>query len=275
MLIKKTSGILSAILLILTTCKPLLAQDSGLKKEKDFIIKGGITLNRINARDEIFSSIPYSGWTPGFLLSLMIRNQTALQELTVNYNNGKLSMPGFSEQTLQQLFLNVDYSRLYKISRNETASFQSMIGGNLDVLYAKRDYKAFVNRNSSFEFAASLGASFEAAYTFQNGILSGFIIIDRINIPVISLLDQPTFGSEQPAENLNGEGYSVKSFFKSSRVASFSSYMRIKNLLVLQKNITDRQSLSFQYSWDYYQVPGNRNVKQAIHSAGIAYQIIL
>lgn len=272
---KKPIDILGVILLILTTCKPLLAQDIRKITEKDFVIKGGVTLNRINVKDKSFSSIPYSGWKPGFVLSLMIRKQNALQELTVNYNNGKLSMTGFPEQTLQQLFLDVDYTRLYKISRNETASFQSMIGGSLDVLYTKRDYKEFINRNSSFEFAASLCISSEVAYTFQSGILSGFIIKDRVNIPVISLLDQPAFGSEQSEGNLNAEGNALNSFFKSSRIASFSSYLRIKNSLALEKQITDRQVLSFQYNWDYYQVPGNRNVKQALHSPGITYQIIL
>lgn len=273
MLRKGPVYIFFCILLVSVTFKPLMAQDISKKNDRDIIIKAGITLNKINVKDESFTAIPYSGWKPGFLFSLIIRKQTALQELSINCNSGKLSMESFPGQALQHLFVDVDYARLYKINGSETAPFQWLAGGNLDLVYTRRDYKQFVNRNNSFEFAVSLGLVSEVAYDFQNGIFSNIAIKDRISIPLISLLNQPAFGSEQPEGNLNGEGYTVGAFLKSSSIASFSSYLRIKNSLAIEKSISETQLLSFQYWWDYYQVSGNNSVKQAIHSLGITYQI--
>jgi hypothetical protein len=268
---RKSSLTFIIVLWMLTGFQSTHAQEAGGAKEREFILKGGIFLNKIIVKDETFSAIPYKGWKPGGMLSLIVKKQHALQELSVVYNSGKLSTEGNNQQFLQQKFLNIDYIRLYKLGRNETPNFELMAGGFLDVLYAKRDYEKFVNRNNSFEFITSLGASFQLAHTFQNGV----VITNRTSVPFISMMDQPSFGSEQPEGNLNGEEYSLHSFFKSSRFTSFSSFVRIKNVLTVEKNITTRQALSLVYGWDYYQIKGNIAVKQALHSLGVTYQIIL
>ncbi len=249
------------------------AQKNDGPDNQKWLLKVGGILNKESVVDNTFTAIPYAGINWGGTASVKYQKEKVSHEVECYFSKGNLKTAVNPESSLSNSYFNLDYNNLYTIGSNSAGSVLLMAGGSLNILYARRDYAAFINNNSSFEFAASLGGATEFCYFFNNR-LSGFSLSDRINIPLVSAVVQPAFGSDNAAGVLNQNGLSAKDLFNYERIVSFSSFMRIKNLLSIDKMIGPRQKISFNYAWDYYQISGTREVKQAIHSLGLTYSFI-
>lgn len=248
-------------------------KDNGADDQK-WLINVGCIVNKGSVIDNTFSTLPYTGINGGGTASIKYQKKNVSHELESYFSTGNLKTADSRITRLRNSYFNFDYNNLYTISSNSTGSVIMKAGGSLNVLYADREYAEFINNNSSFDFAASLSGAAEFCYFFNNN-LSGFSISDRINIPLISAVVQPAFGSNNAAGDLNQNALSAKDLFTYGRIASFSSFMRFKNIVSVEKSITRRQKFSLNYTWDYYQISGSRQVKQANHRLGLTYSFIL
>ena len=250
--------------LILITRQDACAQESGDNDPQKWTLNAGILFNKTRVIDKTFSSIPYSGNNWGASLSIKLQKKRSFHELQGYYTKGALQAVSSSADKLSQTYVNADYAWLYRVGSNSHSLFTFKTGAGINVLYAKREYSHFINNNESFEFVTSLSGIFEASYFFRNKF-EGFSISNRICLPFVSFITQPEFGSED----------TPGSFGKNSQVTAFSSFLRLLNFLSLEKKLSNRQKLSFSYTWDYYQILRAREVKQVTHKLGLTYSFII
>jgi len=238
------------------------------KNQGKWLMSLGPIVNKENVIERSFSSIPFCGINFGVFCSSKYQKSKVSYELEGYYSKGILETKVYPFTDLRFTYLNIDFINLYKINSNP-ASITYKAGGSVDILYQSRDYNNFINNKFSFDFAASLSSVFEVSYAFRN-MLPGFVISDRIIVPVISSVEQPSFGREEPS-GYSQDGSTIKNFLGSNRIMSFSSFVRVKNFVSLEKSMTNRQKLTLSYLWDYYQLSGSRDVKQANHRLGLIY----
>src|SRR5262249_5028111 len=146
---------------------------------------------------------------------------------------------------LAQTYITGGYT--YLNTFHSAGNFDYKAGGSFDILYARRDYDNFINYNIANELIASLSAAGEISYDLSNG----FSIADRLQIPLISAVMQPSVYDENPPAK---DGSGLSDFLKSNQVGSFGSFLRFKNNLILEKTIGGNQAISFAYTWDFYKV---------------------
>ena len=240
-----------------------IAQEQEMNTRQKWLLNAGIVFTKSNVIDKSFSSIPYSGNSLGASFFLKYQKNKGSHELRAYYTRGDLQTAAKVKEELTQTYITADYTNLYTIGSSGLNSFTYKAGAGLNVLYAKRDYRNFINNNESFEFAASAGGAFEVSYFFNNK-LAGFSLTDRISLPLVSYIIVPAFGGE------DAQG----SFDKNNHIAGISSFFRVINFLTLQKELSDRQRLSLSYNWDYWQISLSREVKQANHRLGFTYSFI-
>lgn len=212
-----------------------------------------------NVKDEVFSKLNYTGWSAGAGAAVRFEKGRSLHEWEVAFSKGNLE---HENNGAQQTYITGDYTYLYSL--REQADINYDVGGSINILYAKRSYDDFINYNVSNELITSLSVVGAMSVSLGNG----FSVYDRLQLPLVSMVMQPSVYDEN-APGKTGSG--LKDFFKSSRLASFRSFLRIKNNLILEKEIGLRQSISFAYSWDFYRVRDQIGIRQANHQLGITY----
>lgn len=208
--------------------------------------------------DNTFSALPFSGIHAGGGVSVLYIRNTVLHELEGSLLKGNIRTNTDPEATATQTWLTFDYYNLYIVKPGE---LNIRLGGSINGLYAKRKYDDFINNNASNEFTASLSAAAEAAWFFE----PAFCIYNRLALPVVSAVAQPEFGDKEGSSGV----------FNPVKAASFSSFLRIKNKLAIEKNIGERQTLCLSYTWDYYRLSTHRPVKQAAHQLALNYSFTL
>jgi hypothetical protein len=268
----KIGRLIILTIIISLSVKTTQAQESTKKNNTE--LRAGVSLNKINNIDKSFSSVPYCGITPGFSLAATFKKKKSLLEFGLNYNEGNKKVSGQADFRAHESYLDFNLGRLYTINK-AGRNFKYMLGVNLDILYAKRQYSYFPNRKKSYEFAGSLCLAFKAIYPLDKYGLRSYSIIENISIPLLSVLVYPAFGTEQLPGDIDGHSNSLKSLAKSSRVAGFGTYQRVVNSLAINKNILSRHRLSLLYNWDFYNITDTHNVRQAIHSFNVCYALIL
>jgi hypothetical protein len=219
---------------------------------------------KMSVIDKAFSSIPYSSILPGAGLSVRYEDVHSTHELSFSWLGGSLKTNTQPKYSLDQHYFNADYTWLYKIGAHGDA-WTGGAGGALQALYDKRTYTGIINNNTSFDFAASLGLAGSLSYSFNNG-LPGWSLSDQISIPVVSWLVQPPYGEEGAAASLTGSG-------NRQQIAGFSSFLRIKNTVSLDRQLSSNGMLSLAYTWDYYRIDALRQVRQADHRLSLTYHL--
>lgn len=214
--------------------------------------------------DKYFSAVPFSGIHYGVAASAQFTKNNNLHEWETGFSTGSIETHTNPAASGKQSLFAFNYYNLYKVSPGNTSPWTIRAGGSINVLYAKRSYDDFINNNTSGEFAASLSAAAEATVDFGEA-LPGLSLSDQLTVPFVSALAQPAFG-----EKLSGG-----SVFSNMQAGSFSSFLRIKNKLALDKKITDNQSISLSYIWDYYRFTTDRRVYQAGHKLALQYSFTL
>lgn len=226
-------------------------------------ISPGFQLVRSSIIDKDFSAVPFSGVVPGASISLSHEGDRCIHALSFNYIGGSLKMSNQQEHKVSTKFLDAAYTWLYKLGA-AGGPWTGGAGGGLQVLYNGRTYSGVINNNASFDFAASLALSGAVTYSFNN-IWS---LSDQMSVPVVSWMIHPPYGQESALSSLGGSGNRQK-------IASFSSFLRLKNMLSLNRQVGTRGMFCLAYSWDYYRINDLREVRQAIHNLGIIYRLTL
>jgi hypothetical protein len=235
-----------------------LAQASD--REAVWILSIAPTGSSVYVIDKTFSASPFSGNEVGGAISFLRKKVHSWHELQVQYGYGTLKNSAQGLYKMNQELFSFDYLYLHELDLSAKLNFTYYAGAGLHFIHAGRKYEHFVNNSSSFEYFASLGGVFQVGYSFDKG----FSITDRIQIPVISSVVQPAFGSEYSAGNIN-DLTGVSSFGKSNRIMSFGSFFRCRNDLRLDKSIASKKSLAIGYTWDYYQIGEPRELKSVSH----------
>jgi hypothetical protein len=216
--------------------------------------------------DKDFSSAPFSAVLPGGALSVAHVSDHSMHTLSFSYLGGSLKTSTQPQYSLSQNYFNADYSWLYKLG-SPGAAWAGGAGAAFNVLYDNRTYAGIINNNTTFDFAASLGLAGSLSYSFNNS-LHGWSLSDQVSIPFVSWLIQPPYGNENSADAVTRSGDRKK-------IAGFSSFLRLKNTLSLDKQLSSRGMLSLAYSWDYYKIKDLREVRQAAHRIGLIYRLTL
>jgi hypothetical protein len=212
--------------------------------------------------DKSFSTVTYAGIGGGIASVVSYRKNRSLHELEVSLLKGNIKTSTDPVARANQLYSNLDYYYLYTITPE--ASLTLKAGGNLNLLYAKRKYNDFINNTASRETVASLAGTVELVYDLKSS-LPGCVILDRVTVPFISSLSQPRYGDKG----------STGSIFNNMQSGSFADFMRVRNRLTIEKSILPGQTISLSYTWDYYQLTTNREVKQAGHQLALMYSVTL
>lgn len=215
--------------------------------------------------DKDFSAMPYAAIVPGAELSVQYEGARSIHALSFSWLGGTLKTGTQPRYSMDQNYIDADYTWLYKFGAHGDA-WTGGAGGTLEVLYDNRTYTDIINNNTSFDFAASLGLAGNLSYSFTNG-LHGWSLSDQLGMPFISWLIQPPYGNEGSAASLS-DGDNRR------RVAGFSSFLRWKNTLSLNRQLSSRGILALAYTWDYYRIDDLREVRQADHRLGLIYRLI-
>lgn len=232
-----------------------IAQESG-----HWQINARLFTAKSTVKDHVFSQLKYTGWSLGGGAALRFEKGRSLHEWEAAFAKGTLKQ---DNNEAQQTYITGDYTYLHGL--NKAGNINLMAGGSFNILYARRNYDGFINYDVSNELIASLGAAGAILFSFNNG----FSVSNRLQIPLISMVMQPSIYDENPPGKT---GSGLSDFLKSSRFATFGKFLRIKNNLILEKEIGPGQSLSFAYSWDYYQVRNKPGFQQASHQLGFIYR---
>lgn len=252
---------------------PLAGQTNPNHLRANWLLKVGVGLNRQSVSDKNFTTLLYSGQSVGYSGGLKYEADNSFHELEVFYTTGTRTIKAFPEKRLRSGYFNLDYANLYRIGILENQSLACKIGGAMNVLYAKRQFNNFINNNAAFEFAASLSAALEGTYKFGNDP-AGFSITNRLTVPFVSLVSQPSFGSNNAAGCVSQNDNAFGNILKGNRIVGFSSFLRFKNYFCIEKAITDNGKLSLNYTWDIYRLNGLRQVTQATHRLDFKYSFI-
>jgi hypothetical protein len=233
----------------------VIAQESG-----DWQITARLFTARSTVKDQVFSQLMYSGWSPGGGAALRFEKGKSLHEWEIAFAKGTLKQ---DNNQAQQTYITGDYTYLHGL--NNGSNLNVMAGGSLNILYARRNYDGFINYSVSNELIASLGPAGLISFSFYNG----FSVCNRLQIPLVSMVMQPSIYDENPPGKT---GSGLSDFLKSNRFATFGRFLRIKNNLTMEKEIGPGQSLAFTYSWDYYQIRSKPDIQQASHLLGFIYR---
>lgn len=248
----------------------LNAGKSQVKNGREIFLTAGIQYNHINAIDETFSLVPFRGWKPGAIVELAFAGNRLTQDISVKFFSGKLAASPESSYEAKQLFASFKYNRLYLLTGTDK-SFKIMFGGSFQSKYVQRKYLDFTNNQRSFEFISSLGAVANFSLVLKNSKFEEMVeLIDRVNIPIVGVLYQPAFGSDQTVGNMEGKN-GIIDFFKSSHVVSFPDYLEFTNCFSVKKNISHNQFVGLMYDVNIYRISGVRKMRQFIQSLGVSY----
>lgn len=229
-------------------------------------ITAAAQLGKMSVMDRDFSAAPFSAWLPGAAVSVRYERPHSIQSLAFSYLGGSLRTSTSPSSTLGNDLINADYSFLYKLGAAGTA-WSGGIGGSLLVLYDSRNYKDFINNNTSFDFVASAAAAGGLAYHFDNGY-HGWSIAEQLSIPLVSWLIQPPYGNETSSASPSGAG-------NRNSVTGFSGFFRLKNCLSLEKQLSPGSQLSLAWCWNYYKIKDIREVQEADHRLGLIFRLTL
>jgi hypothetical protein len=228
------------------------------QKEWSLVVHGAV--QRTYITDPAYSATPFSGtgWSSGVGLQYLAGR--SLHRVEANYSSANLYLPETRREELQPSLLQLGYNYLHQIGNGKRLVCRA--GANLGFIYNDRVYKGFINNNGTYDFAASLGAAVQLDYSLFP-LTDDFLISNRLELPLISMVQYPDFGSEgTTGRNTN-------------RIGSIPEFLRINNQLSAEKRWTPGFSTSLFYNWDFYRFPLPRSVKQAGHRVGIAAHIIL
>lgn len=240
-----------------------------IEDHQKWLLSGGFFITNTRVVDNKFSALIYSGLHPAANVSLKHESVKVSHELEGYFTKGTLKTSVDPVYALVNKYLNADYTFLYRINSADFDVFNFEAGASMNIMYAQRDFSNLINNNSSFEFLVSLSGTVRVSYNFKEK-LSGFSLSNQLHVPFVSSIQQPAFSSEAS----NGNAVRLKNIFKSDAIGSFPTFLRLKNLLILQKGIDSHQRLSLTYIWDYYQIERVRKVHQANHRVGLSYGYI-
>ncbi len=266
------SKLLVILILLWTSCRVIAQQShAGREAQWDFAIGAGA--GRAVVADKKFSALSFTGVTISGNASVSYQRNKLSHQLDFSYASGTLQT-GKKESSLQHNYFNADYINLYKLSDGNENKFVYKAGVCVNMLYAGRSFAGFINNKTSFDFATSIGAAASVQY-FPGDPTTGFSITDRLLIPVVSAIVQPAFGSDNASGSLDKTGFSTGDIFSHGRIESFNSFVRIKNVLAIEKRLAGKNSIVLNYYWEYYHITGNREVLQANHMVLLSYFFIL
>jgi hypothetical protein len=208
--------------------------------------------------DNDYSSVPVRGTVGGVSMSLNYGKGKGWNEVSVVYSSGVLRMEDQPAVTARQAYYNIYYTKLFAIAAPAGSPFVFTIGTSIDFLYNKRKYNDFVNRDLAAESAVSLCGALGISYFFKEARVT---IAERMAIPLVAYIAQSRSGSD---------GKTSWNY----RFLAPHSFLRVRNMLAVEKSLNDRHSLGLCYGWNYYRIRGFREVKQASHQVGLMYSYI-
>ena len=226
-------------------------------------IAPGFGLVKASVIDKDFSAVPFTGVVPGASISLSHEGDRCTHALSFHYVWGSLKMSNQEEYKATAKYFDAAYTWLHKFGA-AGATWTGGAGGGLQVLYNHRSYSGIINNNASFDLAASLALAGALTYSFNNV----WSLSDQAGIPLGSWLIHPSYGEESAISSLSGADNRQK-------IAGFSSFLRLKNTMSLNRQLSSGGTLCLAYSWDYYRINDLREVRQAVHSLGIIYRLTL
>ena len=226
-------------------------------------IAPGFQLVKASVIDKDFSAVPFSALVPGASLSISYESDHSIHAFSFTYVSESLKTSTQPRYNVNQDYFNADYTWLYKLGAPGTA-WTGGAGGALQILYASRNYPGIINNNASFDFAASLAFAGALTHSFNN-IWS---LSDQLGIPFVSWMIHPPYGEESATSTVSRPGDRQK-------LAGFSSFLRLKNTLSLNRQLSSKGTLCLAYSWDYYRINDLREVRHATHQMGLIYRLTL
>ncbi len=255
---------LCCVIFLLSHSLTSFSQEKTSADLQGWSVGGGLVVEKGFITDQTFSSLPYSGITAGASIGVKYKSKGLIHSLDIAYTSGIFKATHNEESPqLNNRYANVNYTLLAQLSPATVSHLYISAGAGINVLYANRIYSGFVNSHTTFEFASSL--SFATLLQYKIGEASnGFFIYDKLQVPVIAYLVQPSFGD-------NNLTVSNKASFYNKDFVSVSSFVRLKNQFGFGKTIDNKQQLSLNYQWDYYHLQKEREVRSAVHSIAIIY----
>ncbi|MDN3656776.1 hypothetical protein QWZ08_14110 [Ferruginibacter paludis] len=259
-------------LFLLWTFNLSVAQQGGHVGIPQWSFSVGAGAGKSVVQDRRFTALSFDGTTvAGFAAAGYVKNK-ASHQLECSFTKGNLQTAD-KQNTLRNSHFTADYTNLYQLGNSERP-FIYKAGICVNVLYNGRSFGGFINNNTSFDFATSLGAAATVLYVIGDPS-AGFSIKERISIPVVSAIVQPSFGSNSASASSEKAGFSPGDIFSQSRIQSFNSFLRLINMLGVEKMLADRHQLALNYTWDYCHFSGGRKVLQANHTIVLSYSFIL
>ncbi len=242
------------------------------QEKREWHAGAGLLFTRALVLDDHFSSLPFKGNAVGANVFVTVKRAGLEQQARLLFSNGKLNATG-TNVSVKHLYFTADYTRLYTVG-NRDADFVFKLGPQLSLLYSKRDYPDLTNRKKAFEFFGAAGISGMVSYYFSEGLLNGITLCNQLDLPLVFITQQPSYGSQLSEGNLNSEN-GGSNFFKGSKLQTPGKVLRLKNTVGLEKFWGNKHGISLQYTWDYYQFKNASYLRQATHIAAIAYLLNL
>jgi hypothetical protein len=223
--------------------------------------------------DKRFTALTFDGTTVAGFAAVNYSGKKASHQLDCNYAAGKLQTDN-RQNTLHNSHFSLNYTNLYQLGAGGGRSIVYKAGIGVNILYDGRSFDGFINNNTSFDFAASLSAAASVQY-FIGDPAAGFSLKEQISIPVVSVVVQPAFGSNNTPGSSEKAGFSAGDIFNQSRIQSFNPFLRFVNMLGIEKRLAERHQVALNYTWDYSHFSGSRKVLQANHTIFLYYCFIL
>ena len=197
-----------------------------ISSSREWTISAGLSGAKTYLIDKGYSLVPWSGISGGAFAAGKLQNGRMIFDLSITYLQGNANMQGHTENQLSQYDINAAFTALSHVCGGEGKTVTYNAGGGVDAFYTRRTYSSLINHNTAFESASSLSLVNEVICSLnRNGGLS---LSERLGIPFFSYIIQSSFSNATAHNNQS--------------LASFGSFLRFKNDLMLEQSFSGQHS---------------------------------
>lgn len=236
-----------------------LTQQAYSSETKNHTIKFSLGFTKNLVRDSQASPLAYQGLSPFFQIGYSKLSQSHQHQILLNYN--KCNLESATDHNANFYKFYIQYRFIKQINFISREKVQIYLGGKWDYNSSERVYN-YSDQISSELFRhhfSSLYVDFFIEHTPSKSIKIQY----EIAVPFLTYMIHSGYSYSSPENLISNHDYSVLEFIGSGKFTSIHDFRCFQTKLNLQKKVSKKYSLFFEYHFLYYEYPFPRLLRFA------------